>query len=225
MERLLAACTATGIERIVFASTLAVYGGTRVSPWDEDALLLPVTAYGRSKAEGEAMVRGSGLCWRIARLGTVFGTGDRANFMRLASALRRRRFVLPGKGSARKSVLPVGRAGEVLGRLALLTEKRGILVNCAMPVAPSLAEICAAFGEACGFPSPPRVPVSLLKIAGRMGDLVGTRAPLNSSVLRKLTVDTVVHVERMQSLLPDLEWSDFPAALVPAVEYYRSCGR
>lgn len=226
--RLLKACQQAQVQKVVFASSMAVYawggeGGAR----RESDRLAPDSAYGRSKLDGETLFRESGLSWRIARLATVYGTGDRANFMRLARALRRRRFLLPGAGAARKSVLPVELAGELLCRLALLRADGPITVNCAAPSAPSLAEICAAFAETCGFPLPLRVPLPLMRLGAQCGDLaefLHLPSPYTTGVLRKLTTDTVVDVTRMQSLFPDLAWQEFEPALVRYARYYRGYG-
>lgn len=50
------ACAATGA-RLVQVSTDYVFDGTTTSPYPEDAPLRPVSAYGRTKAEGERLVR------------------------------------------------------------------------------------------------------------------------------------------------------------------------
>lgn len=225
--RLLAAARAVGVRRFVLASTLAVYdwevaGG----PVSEGGPMRPATAYARSKWESERAVQAAGGDWRIARLATVYGIGDRANFSRLAAALRRRRFVMPGDGRAQKSVLPLARAAELLGRWAIQAGAGGLVMNLAAPVAPSLADICAAFTEVCGFSSPWRMPGAPLRMVARMADsvaLINPRLPRPSQVLAKLTTDTVVDVARMQSVFPLLPWGSFVETLRPAASYYRSC--
>jgi nucleoside-diphosphate-sugar epimerase len=223
-RRLLAACKSAGVGRFVLASTVAVYdwsGG--IGARKESDRLAPATAYARSKLEAEQLVQGSGLDWRVARIATVYGEGDTANFSRLAGALRRRRFVVPGDGGARKSVLPVTKAAELLARLACLPDAQGSTVNLAAPAAPSLAEICAAFVAACGFPQPPRAPLAALTAAGFLGDAaekVGIRLPLTSDILGKLTTATVVDVSRMQSILPDIRWESFEETLRKSSLYY-----
>lgn len=222
-SRLVAACETAGVRRILLASTIAVYDWERPGERGEEDACAPKTAYGRSKLAAEEAVRGWSGDWRIARLATVYGEGDRANFNRLAAALRRKRFILPGKGEARKSVVPLPRAAEILGRLALLEEARGTLMNVAAPEAPSLAEICRAFCVACGFAAPRRMPVGLLGLAARAGNLAaaaGGRAPLTTDVLEKLTSDTVVHTGRMKELFGDLSWEPFAESIRSMAGYY-----
>jgi len=226
-SRLLATARAARVQRFLLVSTLAVYDWNAASePVREESPLYPTTAYARSKWESERLVQEAGGDWRIARLATVYGIGDRANFSRLAIALRCRRFVLPGGGEARKSVLPVARAGELLGRWAIQPDSGGQVVNLAAPVAPSLAEICAAFAEVCGFSPPWRLPAAPLHVLARLADgatLINRQIPRASQVLAKLTTNTVVDVGRMQRMFPMPPWESFGATLRPAALYYRSC--
>jgi nucleoside-diphosphate-sugar epimerase len=225
--RLLAASRAVGVRRFVFASTLAVYDWAGPhGPRDEEAGLRPLTAYARSKREGERLVQEAGLDWRIARLATVYGRGDRANFSRLAAALRRGRFVIPGDGAARKSVLPVARAGELLARWAVDPGHANQVMNLAAPTAPSLAEICTAFSEACGFGPARHLPLAPCRVLARLADWIAVvypRLPRATDILSKLTTDTVVDVARMQQTFPLLPWGSFASTLQPAASYYRSC--
>jgi nucleoside-diphosphate-sugar epimerase len=73
-RRLLEACTAAGGPRFVFASTV-VTGDARGAEIDEDSVLPVETAYGRSKQEGERLVRESGLSSVIIRPSHVYGPG------------------------------------------------------------------------------------------------------------------------------------------------------
>jgi nucleoside-diphosphate-sugar epimerase len=72
-RRLLAACGG-GRPRFVFASTV-VTGDPDGAVLEEDSPLPAETAYGRSKQEGERLVRGSGLDSVIIRPSHVYGRG------------------------------------------------------------------------------------------------------------------------------------------------------
>jgi nucleoside-diphosphate-sugar epimerase len=73
-RRLLAACAAGGRPRFVFASTV-VTGDAGGAQLEEDSPLTVETAYGRSKQEGERLVRDSGLHNAIVRPSHVYGPG------------------------------------------------------------------------------------------------------------------------------------------------------
>lgn len=73
---------------LVQVSTDYVFDGTASTPYDEDAPLAPVSAYGRTKAEGERLVRqilpGSSLIVRTAWLYGEHGPNFASMMLRLA---------------------------------------------------------------------------------------------------------------------------------------------
>ena len=73
-RRVLAACAAAGRPRFVFASTV-VTGDAGGAELEEDSPLPVESAYGRSKQEGERLVRASGLSNVIIRPSHVYGPG------------------------------------------------------------------------------------------------------------------------------------------------------
>ena len=96
-----------GCNRIVFSSSIAVYG-VAPSGTDESAHKHPATAYGITKlmAEGihEKWQRNSpGRILRIIRPGVVYGPGDTGNVLRLIRAVKKGYFFLPGDPGTRKS--------------------------------------------------------------------------------------------------------------------------
>jgi len=75
---------------VVLMSSLAAVGPcTGCEAHDESSPLRPITAYGRSKAALEDLVRGYGdrIAWTIIRAPSVYGPGDRSflHFFRLVS--------------------------------------------------------------------------------------------------------------------------------------------
>lgn len=78
-QALLEACREASIDRLVFASTAAVYAVSS-TPHDEDALIAPQDVYGLSKRFGEEQVatfhRQTGTPCVVARLFNVFGRGE-----------------------------------------------------------------------------------------------------------------------------------------------------
>jgi nucleoside-diphosphate-sugar epimerase len=222
--RLIEAATSAGVRRFVLASTIAVYNWKQIQPLVEHDSTEPESAYARSKLEAEKWVRKSELDWRICRLATVFGTGDRANFARLALALKRGRFIIPGKGSARKSVVTVDMVASVLARAAWDTGWSRKVMNVAFPEAPSLNEICTAFTDICGLPASKHVPMGVMKSAALMGTMLakfGINAPLTSGTLQKLTTDTVVSTNMLAQYYPGRLWPDFSDALASHSSYYQ----
>lgn len=78
---LVGALAQRGGGRLVLVSSLAAGGPAPVDrPLTGTEPPQPVTAYGRSKAAGEAVVRASSLDWTIVRPPAVYGPGDREMF-------------------------------------------------------------------------------------------------------------------------------------------------
>lgn len=97
-----------GIERLVFTSSVAVYGFTEGEA-DEDAATRPFNDYGRTKLAAEAVY----LAWQEARPGrslvvvrptVVFGPGNRGNVYNLLRQVVRTGPVVIGSGRNRKSM-------------------------------------------------------------------------------------------------------------------------
>ena len=102
-------CRDLGINRLVFSSSVAVYGPSS-GDISEDQTPSPSNAYGRSKLLAEHLYRD----WLseaprrrtlvIVRPSVVFGEGNRGNVYRLLQQIIRGRFVMVGDGKNRKSM-------------------------------------------------------------------------------------------------------------------------
>lgn len=98
-----------GVERIIFTSTVAVYGFAEPDT-GEDGKVNPFNDYGRTKYEAELVYRR----WQerdpksrslvVIRPTVVFGEGNRGNVYNLLSQIARGTFVMIGSGKNRKSM-------------------------------------------------------------------------------------------------------------------------
>jgi nucleoside-diphosphate-sugar epimerase len=96
-----------GCKRIVFSSSIAVYGPAEGGLSEPDRKH-PSTAYGISKFVAEGIhekwqAAGPGRTLRIVRPGVVYGPGDIGNMLRMIRAVKRGYFVFPGNARNRKS--------------------------------------------------------------------------------------------------------------------------
>jgi nucleoside-diphosphate-sugar epimerase len=119
-RNVVAAAEACGVGRIVFTSTVAVYG-LEAGEADESTPTAPFNDYGQSKLESEHVfhewaARGAGRTLAIVRPTVVFGENNRGNVFTLIDQIRRRRFVMVGDGSNRKSMCYVGNLVPFLSR-------------------------------------------------------------------------------------------------------------
>jgi len=108
-RRLVTAGRAVGVDEWVLFSTVAVLGSSD-TPLSESAPMRPETAYGRTKAESEELLRELSEAVPSAKIlivrpSAVYGPGhpDSTNIYRLVEAIRADRFVMVGEGGTRKT--------------------------------------------------------------------------------------------------------------------------
>ena len=113
------ACRVLRIERIVFTSTVAVYGSSAPDA-SESSKTAPTNAYGRSKLLAEQVYRDwhaespSSRSLITVRPTVVFGEGNRGNVYELIRRIASGRFVMVGSGANRKSMAYVGNLAAFL---------------------------------------------------------------------------------------------------------------
>src|SRR3989339_829761 len=82
-RNVLQACVDSHVEKIIFASSAAVYGDAKHLPISEDDQKNPLNLYGQSKLEGEKMIlhyyKTHGLRYAILRFANVYGLGQKVD--------------------------------------------------------------------------------------------------------------------------------------------------
>lgn len=112
MRNVLAAMEANGIKRIVFTSSVAVYGLNKKNP-DEEHPKDPFNHYGKSKWQAEEVLqewyKGHGD-WNIniLRPTVIFGERNRGNVYNLLHQISSGKFLMVGDGNNKKSMAYVG---------------------------------------------------------------------------------------------------------------------
>jgi UDP-glucose 4-epimerase len=100
----------TGVVRLVFFSTIAVYGASAGGVLTEDSPLRPDSFYVQNKVDAEKIVfdakRNDGTpLGTVLRLGAVYGPRIKGNYRRLLLALAHGRFVPIGHGTNRRTLV------------------------------------------------------------------------------------------------------------------------
>jgi len=200
------AAVANGIERIVFTSSVAIYGLDKVNPaedWEPE----PFNEYGRTKllAEGvfsEWAAADPKRSLAIIRPSVVFGEGNRGNVHTLAAQVASGRFLQVGKGDNKKSMSYVGNIVEFLADR--LSAPAGVSVtNFADKPDLSTRELVGLLRETLGRTQGGNitVPLPVGVLAGHAFDLVGkiTRRqfPISAIRMRKFAAETTVSTERL----------------------------
>lgn len=112
MKNTLKAMEKNGIKRIIFTSTVAVYGLNKVNP-DEASPAVPFNHYGKSKWQAEQLLQqwyATHRNWNmnIIRSTVIFGEGNRGNVYNLLNQIASGKFLMIGKGDNEKSMSYIG---------------------------------------------------------------------------------------------------------------------
>ena len=173
--RVARAAQRNGVRRFIYVSSIkaiAGSGGTR-EPLREDAAAQPDDAYGRSKLAAERSLadlrRETGLDVVIVRPPLVYGPDVGANFRKMLDAVWGGMPLPFGAVNARRSLLFVDNLADALMHCASDSRAANGCFHLADDVAPSVADLLRSIGRHLGRPARlVPVPVSLLKLAGRL---------------------------------------------------------
>jgi nucleoside-diphosphate-sugar epimerase len=202
-----AAARLNGIARILFTSSVAVYGLDK-NDAAEDSVPEPYNDYGRTKLEAERVYE----AWAaedparslvIVRPSVVFGEGNRGNVYNLARQVSSGRFIMVGTGANKKSMTYVGNIVEYLA--GLLDSPPGVHTsNYADKPDLSTHELIGVLRKAMDLPNHNlRMPLRLGLAAGHALDLVARVSrrtfPISAIRIRKFVSDTTVNTDRLES--------------------------
>ena len=166
------ACEQAGVRRVVHVSAIGVDRGG-------------VTAFSRTKREGDSALEASGLDWVILRPSVVVGRAAYGG-----SALLRGLAALPVlplvPGTGPLDIVQLDDLAETVARLIAPGAPSRVVLELAGPERLSFAETVAAYRRWLGWPSARevRVPGALLAAGWKLGDLAarfGWRPPIRST--------------------------------------------
>lgn len=128
-ENVALVCEEKGIDKIVFTSTVAVYGFAEPGT-DENGAINPFNEYGRTKFEAEEKLR----AWHangdnsliIVRPTVIFGEGNRGNVFNLLNQIASGKFLMVGKGENKKSMAYIGNIVAFLETCVATEQKYGV---------------------------------------------------------------------------------------------------
>ena len=194
-RHILDAAVRSGVNRIVFASSVKVFGEETSGCVDETQVPDPQTAYGRSKWRAEQLVseyaERHGLTAVSLRLPMVYGPTKKGNLYRMIEAIDHGRFPVLPRLSAARSLLHVKNFVQAVFlclRPPCFKRSAYIVADTKPYCVTDLYDwLRAGLGKA-----PPRwrVPIWVLKSGARCGDVLqaisGSPAPLTTERLTKL---------------------------------------
>jgi len=197
-----------GINRIVFTSTVAIYGFSE-KELDEQTDIGYINDYGRTKYEAEQVflewVRGSGeRSLRVVRPTAVFGEGNRGNVYNLIRQLGRKHFVMVGNGENRKSIAYVGNVSAFLVFLMGLEGDQVEVFNYADKPDLKMSELVPLVREVFGYGAslPLKLPRWLIYPAAAVLDgiavLTNKSFPVSRVRIHKFCSNSQFSTERMR---------------------------
>jgi UDP-glucose 4-epimerase len=197
-----------GVGRVVFFSTIAVYGYSRREPFSENGACEPDTFYARTKLEAENLVLAArrsdgGPLGTILRLAAVYGPGIKGNYERLARAVARGRFVGIGSGENRRALIhdhDVARAALIA---AAHPAAAGRVFNVSDGQGYRMRDIIEAIATAAGRRRPrAHVPLPVARGLASLVEHASRRAGLTPPVTRaaidKYTEEVLVDASRIR---------------------------
>ncbi|MBN1805438.1 MAG: NAD-dependent epimerase/dehydratase family protein [Sedimentisphaerales bacterium] len=205
-ENLIAAADTTGIKKIIFTSSVALYPLNAGQP-DEDGRVAPFNEYGKSKLAAEQVFirwikEDNSRMLTTIRPCVIFGEDNRGNVYNLLSQIYNNRFVMVGKGTNKKSIGYVGNLVEFLllclnfgpdYHLFNYADKPDLSTNGLIEIAQS------SFGRNENHKL--HIPYAVGLIAGYGFDLLSfisrKKFPISSIRIKKFCADTTVSAQRV----------------------------
>lgn len=199
------ACENQGVHRIVFTSSVAIYGLNRGTP-NESTDPQPFNDYGRTKFEAENIfikwAKKSDLkSLTILRPSVVFGEKNRGNVYNLINQITSGKFIMVGNGLNKKSMTYVGNITAFLD--FTMKSKNGISIyNFADKPDLNSNEIVDLTTSIMGMKNKTRsLPYSLGLLAGYSFDILAfvtrKKFPISSIRIKKFCAETTVNTDKL----------------------------
>lgn len=171
--------------KLVYVSSVAVYGCEGGEDVDENHPLNGKTPYAQSKIQAEALLQewchAHGVGLTILRAALIAGPDAPGNLGAMVRGIRSGAYVNVAGGSARKSLLM---ARDVARLLPLLPEDGGIYNICDGD-AMSVARLSRLIGSQCGR-RVMSIPYVMARMLAGVGDVLGSRFPINTQRLNTM---------------------------------------
>lgn len=223
-----------GVGRIVFFSTIAVYGDSAGDILTEDSPTRPDSFYAQTKLAAEKIVLAAKQAdgrplGTVLRLGAVYGSRIRGNYRRLLIALARGRFAPIGPGSNRRTLVYDRDAGRAAALAAVHPDAAGRIFNVTDGQIHTMNAVIGILCDALGR-RPPRwsLPVKAIhRVAGILEDsarLCGLSSPVVRATIDKYTEDAAVDGRRFCEQLGFVPRYDLAAGWRETVAEMRQAG-
>lgn len=199
------AAKANGIKKIIFTSSVAIYGLNKDTP-DESVEAQPFNEYGRTKNEAETIFlewvsQNDEYSLTILRSAVVFGENNRGNVYNLINQIVKRKFIMIGDGDNKKSMGYVGNIASFLA-FQVNINQGSYIYNFADKPDLSSKEIVDIVTNELGFKNKiPSVPYEFGILGGFIFDIIskisGKKLAVSSVRIKKFTADTSINTDKL----------------------------
>lgn len=172
---------------LIFISSVAVYGCEFGDNIDEFHPLNGDSPYAKSKIMAEKYLTEwctkNGVVLGILRPSLLAGKNAPGNLGAMVKGIKKGYYMNIAGGKVVKSIL----MAEDIARLVPLLEKKGGVYNVCDTRQPSFGEISESVARQLGKGKPLSIPYWMAWCFAKVGDLLGSKAPINSYKLEKMT--------------------------------------
>jgi nucleoside-diphosphate-sugar epimerase len=209
-ENVALVCSEKGIKKILFTSTVAVYGFAEPDT-SESGPINPVNEYGRTKFLAEERLRswcnGADNSLIIIRPTVIFGEGNRGNVFNLLNQIAKGKFFMVGRGANKKSMAYVGNIVAFLESCIATNQKYGVYnyvdtPDLTMNELVSLVRHKLRNKKGVGLRVPYWLGMFLGYIADGVAKISGRNLPVSSIRVKKFTETTKF---KSENILDDFE--------------------
>ena len=186
---------------LVFISTVAVYGCDYGDNIDETHPLNGTTPYADSKIKAEDYLKNwcqdHNVRLSILRPSLLAGRNAPGNLGAMVNGIKKGFYMNIADGKVVKSIL----MAEDIARLIPLLEEKGGIYNVCDTRQPSFGEISASVAKQLGKHKPISIPYWMAWCMAKVGDLLGSKAPINTYKLEKMTKSLTFSNEKARTEL------------------------
>ncbi len=174
-------------KKIVFISSVSVYGLIEGENIDENHSLLADDPYGKSKIQAEEIIKNwcykNNVICTILRLPLVIGENPPGNLGAMIRGIKKGYYFNIAGGNAQKSMV----LATDVAKFILAAAEIGGIYNLTDGYHPTFKELSKSIGKTLGKPFVPNLPNFIAQILSKLGDLFGNEFPINSDKFLKIT--------------------------------------
>jgi len=223
-----------GVKRLVFFSTIAVYGASGGNIMTEESPTNPDSFYARTKLDAERIVlaakrKDGEPLGTVLRLSAVYGARVKGNYKRLLDAIAHGHFVPIGRGGNRRTLI----YDRDVARATLMAmehrDAAGKIFNVSDGQFYTMKEIISNIYKVLGRKSPrialPARPVRLIAgIVESVARFIGFSPPISRATIDKFTEDIAVDSHRIRDELGFVPQYDLMAGWKETIQEMRHAG-